>query len=112
MAVTALSQERRCGSTSSASNSRVWRPRCSRKNADESKRDELKETLADLYAAHAEDDAERVLDAKNRFYAALSAGSGNAVLLEGDGGMLGRWEDEGSLPWSSLRGGERRPRRT
>ncbi|MCC4296657.1 GntR family transcriptional regulator [Aurantimonas coralicida] len=50
------------------------------RNADERQRDALNVIVADLQAAHADEDADRLLDAKNRFYDVLSAGTGNAVL--------------------------------
>ncbi|MDQ0325553.1 DNA-binding GntR family transcriptional regulator [Rhodopseudomonas julia] len=50
--------------------------------AGEKERVELQRIISDLHTTFAADDTEGLLDAKNRFYAALSVGSGNKVLQE------------------------------
>jgi len=49
-------------------------------NATEDECEELFTTVSDLKAAFEVDDVERILEAKNRFYAILIASSGNPVL--------------------------------
>ncbi|WP_414832483.1 GntR family transcriptional regulator [Afifella sp. YEN Y35] len=50
--------------------------------ASEKERVRLQRIISDLHAALSADDTEGLLDAKNRFYSALSVGSGNKVLQE------------------------------